>query len=194
MRKLILGFLIFAGCSKEEEKRTTAIKVLEYATNLPIAAADVLVCEGDLQTVNYLLFRGVTDDNGICLVPSDKYDDADLIFVEKVSYWTSKKLKNTTIHLSPEGWLQLRTHRVSNYPADASLYIRLLSDAGRSDGTSFGSVNTADSLYTILAFGNIENRIAWEVIDTSPNVIANGTLNGLLVPGYDTLKNVTLNY
>ena len=44
------------------------------------------------------------------------------------------------------------------------------------------------------AFGNQENHIDWQVVDPDFNLVANGTLNGLQIPGFDTVINVTLNY
>jgi hypothetical protein len=196
MRKLILIIIIFAGCSKKEDKPSTAITVLEKVTNLPISAADVFVNTGD--PANLLsgrnLFTSVTDDNGICQVPSELYDDATWMYVGEKKHWPFQDQKNTTIYLTPEGWLQLHFHQVGNYPVDSDLLLTMVGESGWPDPTLYGTARFADTLYTVRAFGSQQNKIDWQVRDAGHNIIANGTLTGLQIPRFDTLKNVTLDY
>jgi hypothetical protein len=190
MRKLILVIIIFAGCSKKEEQPLTSIKVLESITNLPVSGADVTLSEPYSATV---AFQGVTDDNGICLVPSLIYNTVGTgMYVMKQKYWTYGFREDTTVHLTPYGWLQLRIHKVGNYTAGSRL---LLTQFDQSGSVYFVTdVNTAeDSLIVAFCYGNQQTRIEWAVHD-GQNPGAAGTIDWLQIPRFDTLKNVTLEY
>ena len=142
---------------------------------------------------NTILFQDVTNANGICLVPSLYYNDAETVMsVVKQKYWDDVH-KATTVHLTPYGWLQLRIHKVGNYTPGSRL---LLFEFNQDRSMSFVTdVNTADdSLIVAFCFGNQENNIDWRVVDVGQNRQTDGTLNGLQIPRFDTLKNVTLNY
>ena len=191
MKKLILIILIFAGCSKKEEQlHPTSIKVLESITNLPISGADVVLHKYYDNTV---LFQGVTNANGICLVPSLHYNDVESVMsVVKQKYWDDHH-KDTTVHLTPYGWLQLRIHKVGNYTPGSRLILFQFNQNGSMSHAT--TVNTAeDSLIVAFCFGNQENNIDWRVVDVGQNRSTDGTLNGLQIPRFDTLKNVTLDY
>jgi len=196
MRTLLLCIIILAACSKKQDKPSTSIKVLDGATNSPVRGAAVHINKGDIASPSPFgnLFIGVTDDNGICKVQDGIYSDADWIFVGAAKYWSFQSLKQTTAHLTPEGWLQLHFHRINSYPIGSTILVIVVSESGRYD-TSGGSTEFySDILYTVRGFGNQQNKIDWEVHNSNNDVIANGTLNTLLIPRFDTLKGVTLNY
>ena len=192
MRKLILIIIIFAGCNKKEDRPPqppTSIKVLENITNLPISGADVT-----LRNYDSLLFQGVTDANGICLVPFLHFNnmESQMSVTHLQKYWSDFH-KDTTIRLTPYGWLQLRIHKVGNYTPGS----RLILFQSNQDGSVYHAtdVNTAeDSLIVAFCFGNQINNINWRVVDMGQNLSVDGYLNGLQIPRFDTLKNVTLDY
>jgi len=124
MRKLILIIIIFAGCSKKDDQPPTpiSIKVLENITNLPISGAEVTLRNNDT-----ILFQGVTDANGICLVPSLNFSDVgSLMSVTHYQKYWSDFHKDTTVYLTPYGWLQLRIHKVSNYTPGSKLFLSMI--------------------------------------------------------------------
>jgi len=88
--------------------------------------------------------------------------------------------------MTPMGWIQLRLHKVGNYPAGSSLALTIISESGRRE-----AINIVETFP--LAFGGQKNKIDWQVTNAGLP-IASGTLDGLQVPRFDTLKNVTLNY
>ena len=191
MRKLILIIIIFAGCNKKEDQPPTppiSIKVLESITNLPISGAYVI-----LRNFDTVLFQGVTDDNGICLVPSLHYNNVEsAMSVYKQKYWDDYH-KDTTVYLTPYGWLQLRIHRVGNYTPGSRLILFQVNQNGSMNHAT--DVNAAeDSLIVAFCFGNQINNINWRVVDMGQNLSVDGNLNGLQIPRFDTLKNVTLSY
>ena len=194
MRKLILVFLIFAGCSKEK-KPTTDIKVLESVTDVAVSGANLALFTSTFGGIGgRTLFQGVTDANGICKVPSEAYSDPlSEMNVWKAKYWPFEVQKNTTVHITPEGWLKLRIQQVGNYPAGSKLLLAIYNhNSSRTDLTEY---NTAvDSLILVKGFGSQENNIDWQVVDAGFNLMASGILNGLQIPRFDTLKNVTLDY
>jgi len=196
MRKLILVIIIFASCTKKDKPNLTSVKVQESVTNLPVSAADValLRCNYGCPFGATVLFQGVTDDNGICQVPSGNYGDTEsYMVVWKTKYWPFEVQKNTTVYITPEGWLQLRINRVGNYPVGSRLLLNLYNQNGsRSDLTDYNTA--ADTLILVKGFGSQQNKIDWQVVDAGFNLVTNGTLNGLQIPRFDTLKNVTLNY
>ena len=195
MRKLILAVFIFAGCSKKEDKPTTAIQVQENVTNAPVIGADVVLFTSAWGgALGRTLFQGVTDVNGICDVPSEHYNNsASEMNVVKEKYWPFLVQKSTTVYITPEGWLKLRIHQVGNYPAGSKLLLNLYDQYGlRSDLTDYSTA--VDSLILVKGFGSQQNKIDWQVVDATFNLITYGTLNGLQIPRLDTLKNVTLDY
>jgi hypothetical protein len=112
--------------------------------------------------------------------------------VWKANYWPFLTQKSTTVYVTPEGWLQLRIDRVGNYSVGSQLTLNISDQTGsRSDITHYNTA--ADSLIMVKGFGSQQNKIDWQVVDAS-NLVTNGTLNGLQIPKFDTLKNVTLNY
>jgi hypothetical protein len=197
MRKLILVIFIFVGCSKkekEEDKPKTPIKVLETVTNLPVGGADLVLFTSIWGgAYGRTLFQGVTDDKGICQVPSENYSDATSeMNVVKAKYWPFLTQKNTIVYMTPEGWLKLRIHQVGNYPAGSVLNLKMVSESGRQENTYYN--DAVDSLISIKAFGNEQNKIEWQVVDASNNLVTYGTTNWLQIPRFDTLKNVILEY
>ena len=195
MRKLILVIFIFVGCSKKpDDKPQTPIKVLETVTNLPVSGADLAlftsIWGGAYGTT---LFRGVTDDKGICQVPSEHYNNATSeMNVGKANYHNFLVQKNTTVYITPKGWLKLRIHQVGNYPVGTTLNLTMVSESGRSEFTPVNAA--ADSLVSLLAFGNEQNKLDWQVIDPYLGLINYGTSNWVKIPKLDTLKNVTFDY
>ena len=192
MRKLILIIIIIAGCSKKEDQPPqppTSIKVLENITNLPISGADVTLRNNDTT-----LFHGVTDANGICLVPSLYYNDVESVMsVTHIQKYWSDYRKDTTVYLIPYGWLQLRIHKVGNYTPGSRL---LLFQISQSESVyHVTDVNSAeDSLVVAFCHGNQQTRIEWRVVDMGQNRSTEGTIDWLQIPRFDTLKNITLDY
>jgi hypothetical protein len=77
-------------------------------------------------------FRGTTDNDGICQVPSANYNNVpvwnDAIYVVKENYQTQFFSKSTTVSIKPYGWMAVKIARGSNYPQGAQL-IFLVEDA-----------------------------------------------------------------
>ncbi len=196
MKKLIFVLIIFASCEIEEKPSLTSIEVVESVTNLPVRDATLSLyrCNFGCPFGPNVLFTSVTDANGICQVPSENYTDVEsMMYVAKEKYWPFEVQKKTIVFLEPEGWLQLRILNGDNYPLGSRLLLDLYSQSGsRSDLTDYNTV--MDSLVLIRGFGSQQNKIDWQVVDGGYNLIKNGTLNGLQIPRFDTLKNVTLNY
>ena len=66
--------------------------------------------------------------------------------VGKAKYWPSFVVqKNTTVYITPEGWLKLRIHQVGNYPVGAKLNLTMVSESGRPDESTTISTLHADS-------------------------------------------------
>jgi hypothetical protein len=197
MKKFILIAVLFTCCKKENRSvATTSIHVVESITNLPVSGVTVrfMRCNFGCPFGPKILFRGITDANGVCQVPSEHYNDATSeMQVLKEKYWPFSVQKNTTVSITPEGWLQLAIHKAKIYPAGTSLYVNLVNQSGSWSHTMEHSTET-DTLFLITAFGGQQHHIDWQVLDTNRNAIKSGTLNGLQIPRFDTLKNITLDY
>ena len=131
MRKLALAIIILAGCGKEKEP-TTDIKVLESVTNSPVSGANLALFTSTWGGIGgRTLYQGVTDANGICKVPSEHYNNgASEMNVVKAKYWPFEVQKNTTVYITPEGWLKLQVHRVGTYPAGTKLLLIITNQNG----------------------------------------------------------------
>ena len=195
IKKFYLIIIIFSGCKKENKQDLTTIKVVESITNLAVRGATVALfkCDYGCPFGANILFKGDTDENGTCQVAAESYNDASsVVNVVKIKYWPFLVKKSTTLSITPEGWLQLRIHKAGNYPVGSKLLLNLFDQSDRSDLTQYNTA--ADGLILVKAFGGQQNKINWQVVDVNFNLLNNGTLNGLQIPRFDTLKNITLNY
>src|SRR5678816_1623586 len=203
MRRLILGIIIFAGCSKKEDP-PISIQVVESVTNSPVSGAYVY-----LYMCNYGcnvrgsgrgVFYGYTDVNGIIAVPSEYYRLANSMDAQHSDYWPFEDFTvvRKTAYLTPFGRLQLRIRKTRNYPGNSLLEVALRGQNGRyGDVRTFVTSEARDTTVTLFAFGAQQNKIEWNVKAASPDYtpIANGILDALpVVSRLDTLKNVTLSY
>lgn len=196
MKKFILIAVLLAGCKKEKQPETTSIKVVESITNVPVSGATVTLfrCNFGCPFGPKILFKGITDDNGISQVPSEYYNDAtSQMHVLKEKYWPFSVQKKTTVSITPEGWLQLGIHKVGNYPAGTSLSVSLVNQSGSWSHVMEHGTET-DTLILITALGGQQHNLKWDVLDTNRSAIKSGTLNGLQIPRFDTLENITLDY
>ena len=194
MKKLLLALFIFTAC--EDEPDLTSIEVVESVSNLPVSDATVVLfrCNYGCLFGPHIFFTGVTDSKGICKVPTENYTDVESqLNVMKTNYWPFAVQKNTMVFLVPEGWVQLRIQREVNYPAGSKLLLTIHGQSGSMlDITEYNTV--VDSLILIKGFGGQQNKIDWQVVDGSFNLLKNGTLDSLQIPRLDTLKNVILDY
>ena len=201
----MLVVIIFAGCNKQQDNPSTTIKVLETVTNLPVNGAYVSVykcfryCTGAPGVgYSYSIFIDSTDVNGICHVPTQNYQDGSWITIEQPDYWKADVGKSTTVYVAPMGWLQLRIRKVHSYPSNTYFELFMSDESGRyGDSRIFTGDEAVDTLITLYAFGAQKNKIEWQLYSVYPDnttPLANGTLDALTVPRFDTLKNVTLDY
>ena len=188
--------LIGLHSCKKTHTPTTDIRVLESVTNSPVSGAylSLFRCNYGCPFGPKVFFRGVTDNNGTCQVPSENYNDAaSELSIGKTKYWPFEVQKSTIVFLTPEGFLQLRIRKVGNYPVGSKLLLDLYNQSGsRSDLTDYSTA--VDSLIMLRAYGSQQNKIDWQVVDVNFKLVNYGTLNGLQIPKFDTLKNTVLNY
>jgi hypothetical protein len=196
MKKFILILaIIISGCKKEDRQNLTTIKVVESITGLPVSGANLtlLRCKYGCPFGATVLSKGISDNNGICQVPTEHYIDATSLNVLTTKYWPFAVEKNTTVSMTAEGWIQLRIHRTGTYPTGSKLLLTIHGQsASMTDITEYNTA--ADSLLQVKGFGSQQNKMDWQVVDASFNLLNNGTINELQVPRFDTLKSLTLNY
>ena len=140
-------------------------------------------------------FRGTTDNDGICQVPTANYNNVpvwnDAIYVVKENYQPQSFSKSTTVSIMPYGWMAVKIARGSNYPQGAQL-IFLVEETSQSNYVDAQRFNVAtDSTIIVRGWGNQQNKINWQVSNSA--VLNSGTWNQQ-VPRLDTVKNITLNY
>ncbi len=185
--------------SCKKAKPTVQIKVIDQITNYPVSSARVIVYKCgtfncNLGTID--LFSDVTDNNGICTVPEDSYNEALYARVERADYWSWDETKTTLKKIVPAGWMRLRIIKTSNYPDQSRLQITIISQSTNSSGSAFAVINNfnaaADSSILIKGFGGQPNKIEWQVY--GPNTVVNSGSWDQQVPPLDTVKNITLNY
>jgi hypothetical protein len=170
-----LSTSLITGCSKStggaQEERRYEFEVLEYKTNLPIAAAkiDLFAC------IQYdavfgcrstgIVSSKLTDANGHCSFTATEYNKADKgIRVSKAGYWSQGGGSGKN-YLVPEASLSLHIVRDNNYPDTSYMSVSINGPFG----ISFLSFKApADSIITIKAFGNENNDTKWSVFTRSP--------------------------
>lgn len=185
-----------AGSSCKKEKPTVQVTVIDKVTNTPITNASVFAYK--CGTFNCYfgridLFTGTSDNNGICKIPADAYNEAAYVGVSKGDYWsTNNDDKNTTKYMLPAGWIRLHILRSANYPAQSVLNMQMTSQS-ISPYYFFTqqSSTPADSSVLIKLLGGQSNKIEWQVVNLS-SVLNSGTWTQQ-VPRLDTV-NITLNY
>jgi len=194
MKRLLLLAALFAACKKPSIVSTTPVKVVEDVSNLPVGDARlaILLCNYGCPFGAKVLFEGQTDNNGIVKVTGESYNTAGAFMnVTKAKYWNFLVQYDTTVILSPEGWLRLNIHKAGSYPAGTYLSIMMVNQTGlRTDLTQYNTAN--DSVLLIRAFGGQKNKINWQV--QGATLLNYGSLTNLQIPRLDTLKNITLNY
>src|SRR4030095_12023124 len=125
MKKVFFGALIsFVACKKPGDSiSTVSVQVKEVSTGQPVAGATVALRRcADLGCSFGLVveFQGTTDNNGICQVPTDKYNKVpdwnDAILVSKANYFLQAFSKSVPISVPPYGSLRVRIIRGTNYP------------------------------------------------------------------------------
>jgi hypothetical protein len=195
---LLLLILIIVSCKKE--KPSVQIQVIDKITNTPVSGANLVVYKCGifnclLGTIS--LFTGSTNENGVCKVPTDSYNEAVSVNVTKSNYWPFDGPKGTSISAIPEGWIRLHILKTANYPSQAKLNITTISSTSSPSASAYAvsySFNiAADSSVLIRAFGGQSNRMEWHVWDASSPSLNSGNWQQQ-VPRLDTVKNITLNY
>ena len=199
MRKIIILLFLFSACSKggkDDETKNTEIKVVEPISSLAVKGATVSLfqCNYGCPFGAKVLFTGPTNDNGICSVPAEHYNDVTATMnVVKDKYWPFTIQRNTLVTLEPEGWLKLKIHATRTYTPGSKLLVVIKNElATKSDLTEYNVAT--DSTIMIRAYGAQKNKIEWQVVNSGFNLVSNGSLNDLQVPRFDTLRNSTLNY
>jgi hypothetical protein len=194
MKKILLLAAFFVACKKNPAIDTTPVKVVEDVSNRPVDNAMLVIqrCDFGCPLGPKVLFKGQTDNNGICQVPSESYATTGASMnVTKPKYWEFETQYNTTVTLAPEGWLRLNIHKAGTYPAGTVLVLVVVNQTGtRSELTQYNTAS--DSVLLIKAFGGQRNKIDWQV--QGATLLNNGSLPDLQIPRFDTLKNITLNY
>jgi hypothetical protein len=197
MKKLILLAILFSGCDKPEKETfeipKKGLKVVEYATNLPIAGASLKLYEIGFYTSN-CIYSGLTDSNGICRVPINYFTNTNLAMgVTKAKYWGyySRMVENQ-VSLQPAGWLELHIQKASFYTTDTKLSLMIYTTENTTDYSQFNTA--ADSIIYVTGFGNKKNNIEWRVTSDLFGLMKNGTIIGLDIPKFDTLTGIKLLY
>jgi 5-hydroxyisourate hydrolase-like protein (transthyretin family) len=202
MKKICLAALILlAACKKPgdgDSISTVNIQVKDATSGQPVSGALVslyrcanLGCAwGTVEE-----FRGTTDNDGICAVPSANYNNVpvwnDAIYVVKENYQTQFFSKSTTVSIKPYGWMAVKIARGSNYPQGAQL-IFLVEETGQSNYLEAQRFDAnTDSTIILKGYGNQQNQINWQV---SNSAVLNSGMWNQQVPRLDTVKNITLNY
>lgn len=192
----VLMILATASSSCKKNRPSTQITVMDKVTNTPVSNASVFAYKCGIFNCNLGridLFNGTTDNNGICKVPTDAYNDAPYLGASKSDYWsTNNDDKSTTKYLLPAGWIRLRILRSSNYPAQSVLNIQMTSQSVSPYYFFTHSFSTpADSSVLLKLLGGQSNKIEWQV--TSPSSVLNSGTWNQQVPRLDTVR-ITLNY
>jgi len=202
MEKICLFILIFfAACKKQGDRDTIPvlnIQVTDATTGQPVSGAAISLrrcANAGCAWGSVEEFGGTTDNNGICQVPPDNYNNAsngdDAIFVGKKNYQTQSFAKSTTLSIKPYGWIAVKIMRGSNYPQGAQL-IFLVETTGQSNYLEAQRFNAStDSTIILRGYGNQQNQINWQV---SNSAVLNSGMWNQQVPRLDTVKNITLNY
>ncbi len=202
MKKICLALLVlFAACKKPGEGESfpaVNIQVKDATTGQPVSGAIVSLhrcANAGCAWGSVEEFRGTTDNDGICQVPSANYNNVpdwnDAIYVGKENYQPQTFGKSTTISIKPYGWMAVKITRGSNYPQGAKL-IFLVEETGQAnylDAQRFDV--TTDSTIILRGYGNQQNQVNWQV---SNSAVLNSGMWNQQVPRLDTVKNVTLNY
>ena len=180
---LIFLFNCLVSCKKNDNVTSTAtvpIQVQETTTGSPVAGASVSLrrCAA-LGCVWGLVeeFSGVTDNNGICHVPKDKYDKVpfwnEAISVIKPGYWGEIFAKTTSVTIAPVGWMRLHIIRSANYPSGSLLKINVWRQTLPLYIANQEFNIAADSSVLINAFGNQLNKIDWQVASVGTGSVLN---------------------
>jgi hypothetical protein len=202
MKKICLSMLVlFLACkkpSKQDSFPAVDIQVKDATTGQPVSGAVVSLrrcANAGCAWGTVEEFRGTTDNDGICPVPSANYNNVpvwnDAIYVVKENYQTQFFSKSTTVSIKPYGWMAVKIARGSNYPQAAQL-IFLVEETGQSNYLEAQRFNvTTDSTIILRGYGNQQNQINWQV---SNSAVLNSGMWNQQVPRLDTVKNITLNY
>jgi len=184
-----------SSCKKEGNK--VPVTVMDKVTNTPVSNASVFAYKCGVFNC-YLgridLFNGTTNNDGICKVPTDAYNEAPYLGASKNDYWsTNNDDKSTTKYLLPAGWIRLHIQRSTTYPAQSVLNIQTTSQSVSPYYFFTQNFNTpADSSLLIKLLGGQSNKIEWKVTAPNSPVLNSGTWNQQ-VPRLDTVR-ITLNY
>lgn len=185
------------ACKKETQ--TMEVKVIDQVTNTPVANARVVVYKCGAFNC-YLgsidLFSGNTDNNGVCKVPVNSYNEGAYARVEKSNYFSFDETKSTSKSIVPAGWMRIRINSTIHYTDQSSLHFFITSQSVNSAGSAFQittSVNVAtDSSILIKGFGGQVNKIDWQVQgQTGIHKTGNWSQQ---VPRLDTAQGIILNY
>lgn len=193
MKKSLLIVVLFMACKKGKNEDVT-ITVLETGTNTPVSAASVYLFRYNLDFIEVPVFSGVTDVNGAVAMDAQKYGSGSVVRIEKQQYWKFEGTKNTTLYVTPVGWLQLRLHPSQAYPPGTFLQLVVSTQDGSGSGSLTEVAADTDSTVSLFGFGNKPNKIFWRVYSDAPALDKNGTINNLEVPRFDTLHVTTLDY
>ena len=202
MKKICVFILIsFAACKKQgdgDSISTVNIQVKDATTGQSVSGALVSLnrcANAGCAWGTVEEFRGTTDNDGICQVPSANYNNVpvwnDAIYVVKENYQPQFFSKSTTVSVKPYGWIAVKITRGSNYPQGAQL-IFLVEETGQSNYLDAQRFNAnTDTTIILRGYGNQQNQINWQVSNSA--VLSSGMWNQQ-VPRLDTVKNITLNY
>jgi hypothetical protein len=190
---LLILSLVFAGCKKDSIP-TVSVQVMDAITNTPVKGATVGLhrCSPGEPLCGLIAYRtNTTGEDGSCRFNKDDFDQTKQVQASKSDYWGIMVLKNTLLSIYPEGWMNLRIIRGTNYPAQSQL--KIIINNTLTGLTSFKEYNTAaDSSIQVRGFGGMSNKIDWQVLDPSSNILNSGTWNQQ-IPRLSTV-NATLNY
>lgn len=190
----IIILLLAASCKKggDSPEPSIDVNVREYGSNSPVANATVVIIYSPTSGNFREVFRGVTDNNGICPVPEKDFNNASNVMnVTASRYWDRLTIleKNPHIVLHPEGWILVYglTNPIHAYPGAA--FISMYPTGQTSGQAAFPNPIHAVDVDSMLvrAFAGEPNTLHWLLLSSSSDTLNFGGEPDVMVPKFDTV-------
>jgi hypothetical protein len=132
----------------------------------------------------------ITGDDGSCSFSKDDFDQTKQTQASRAGYWGITVTKSILMYIYPDGWMRLRIIKGINYPSQSRLKFTVnYLTAGFAYTTEYNTA--ADSSILVRCIGGVTNKMGWQVVDPSNNLLHSGTWDQQ-IPRQDTVT--TLNY
>ncbi|MEP6952368.1 MAG: hypothetical protein ABI863_23955 [Ginsengibacter sp.] len=191
MFTMILFFMACTKSGSSPEVNYTALKVLEFKTNTPIADADVV-----LEKCTHPDPFGCFESSVVGRISTDKNGNFKfesklgvyLIAASHVNYWSDHSGGNSSgpgdVYLTPVAYTKIRLKKLNAHPGD--LLLRLVLNKDPTPLFTIGIPHSydlpVDTAVLMESYGNYNNNIAWYFTDRS-GTVASGEGSGM-VPNY----------